>query len=389
MHERWYKQAVIYCLDVETFQDSNGDGVGDLAGLIDRLDYLARLGVTCLWLNPIHPSPNRDDGYDVADFYGVDPRLGTLGDFAELIHQADNRGLRVIIDLVVNHTSDEHPWFQAARSDPDVAVPRLVRVVRGRAVRPPPGHGVPRRPGRRRGRATSRPAPGTTTASTTSSPTSTWPTPRCGPGGREDHRLLAAARRVRVPDGRRPVHHRADRARRRRARARTSTTSASFRELLSWRRGDAVILAEANAEPAGAASSTSATGDRLPMLFNFLLNQRTFLALARGEAAPILQALVETPAAPRRRASGPRSCATTTRSTSAGSASHERDEVLRRLRARAGDAALRAGHPPPAGARCSATTGGGSRWPTACSSPCRARRSSATARRSAWATTCR
>ncbi|HTJ75606.1 MAG TPA: alpha-amylase family glycosyl hydrolase, partial [Acidimicrobiales bacterium] len=119
MHERWYKQAVVYCLDVETFQDSNGDGVGDFAGLTSRLDYLSRLGVTCLWLNPIHPSPNRDDGYDVADFYGVDPRLGTLGDFVELLHQADNRGLRVIIDLVVNHTSNEHPWFKAACSDPN------------------------------------------------------------------------------------------------------------------------------------------------------------------------------------------------------------------------------------------------------------------------------
>src|SRR3954463_12044400 len=114
--ERWYKEAVVYCLDVHTFQDSNGDGIGDLPGLISRLDYLARLGVTCLWLNPIHPSPHRDDGYDVPDHYGVDPRLGTLGDFANLLHEATNRGLRVIIDLVVNHTSDEHPWFRSARS---------------------------------------------------------------------------------------------------------------------------------------------------------------------------------------------------------------------------------------------------------------------------------
>ena len=118
MPERWFRQAVIYCLDVDTYQDSNGDGIGDLPGLIDRLDHLARLGVTCIWLNPIHPSPDRDDGYDITDFYAVHPRLGTLGDFVELIHQADNRGIRVMIDLVVNHTSDEHPWFQSARSDP-------------------------------------------------------------------------------------------------------------------------------------------------------------------------------------------------------------------------------------------------------------------------------
>ena len=82
MTERWYQNAIIYCLDVETFQDSDGDGVGDFAGLTRRLDYLARLGVDCLWLNPIHPSPGRDDGYDVTDYYNVHPRLGTLGDFA-------------------------------------------------------------------------------------------------------------------------------------------------------------------------------------------------------------------------------------------------------------------------------------------------------------------
>src|SRR5215213_9372052 len=115
MAEHWYDEAVVYCLDVDTFMDSNGDGVGDLPGLIGRLDYLARLGVTCLWLNPIHPTPGRDDGYDVTDFYGVDRRLGSLGDFAELVYRAENRGIKVMIDLVVNHTSDEHPWFVEAQ----------------------------------------------------------------------------------------------------------------------------------------------------------------------------------------------------------------------------------------------------------------------------------
>jgi maltose alpha-D-glucosyltransferase / alpha-amylase len=114
MDPRWYTEAVIYSLDVDTYADSNGDGVGDIRGLIGRLDYLSRLGVTCLWLNPIHPTPGRDDGYDVSDFYGVDPRLGSLGDFAELVYRAANRGIKVMIDLVVNHTSDEHPWFRNA-----------------------------------------------------------------------------------------------------------------------------------------------------------------------------------------------------------------------------------------------------------------------------------
>lgn len=115
MDDLWYKDAIIYCLDVETYQDANADGDGDFEGLTDRLDHLAGLGVTCLWLLPFFPSPNRDNGYDVLDYYNVDPRLGTLGDFVEFMHQARERGLRVIIDLVVNHTSDRHPWFQEAR----------------------------------------------------------------------------------------------------------------------------------------------------------------------------------------------------------------------------------------------------------------------------------
>ncbi|WP_236147008.1 alpha-amylase family protein [Scytonema millei] len=97
--------------------DSDGDGVGDFPGLTQKLDYLAGLGITCLWLLPFYPSPNRDNGYDVMDYYSVDPRLGTLGDFVEFMHKARERGIRVIVDLVVNHTSIAHPWFQAARSD--------------------------------------------------------------------------------------------------------------------------------------------------------------------------------------------------------------------------------------------------------------------------------
>jgi trehalose synthase len=115
----WWKNAVIYCLDVETFLDWDGDGIGDIRGLTERIDYLAGIGISCIWLMPFQPSPNRDDGYDITDFYGVDARLGTLGDFVTLIRTAKDRGMRIIVDLVVNHTSDQHPWFRDARSSPD------------------------------------------------------------------------------------------------------------------------------------------------------------------------------------------------------------------------------------------------------------------------------
>src|SRR5688572_6003593 len=118
MLDFWYKNAVLYELDVKTFQDGDGDGWGDFPGLTRRLPYLAGLGVTCLWLRPFYPSPLRDDGYDVTDFYAVDPRLGTFGDFVVFLREAEEYGLRVISDLVVNHTSDQHPWFRSARSDP-------------------------------------------------------------------------------------------------------------------------------------------------------------------------------------------------------------------------------------------------------------------------------
>ena len=160
----WWKNAVIYCLDVETFRDADGDGCGDLAGLIERIDHVADLGATCVWLMPLYPTPNQDDGYDITDYLGVDPRLGDLGDVVEAIRHASDRGLRVLADLVVNHTSIEHPWFQAARASRDVALPRLLRVDRR------PGERAPARP-RRTGPGTSRRASTTCTASRRSSPT--------------------------------------------------------------------------------------------------------------------------------------------------------------------------------------------------------------------------
>jgi len=115
----WYKDAVFYELYVRAFCDGNGDGHGDFKGLIQKLDYLQELGVDCIWLLPIYPSPLLDDGYDVADFYGIHPDYGTLDDFKAMLDEAHRRGLRVITDLILNHTSDQHPWFQEARTSRD------------------------------------------------------------------------------------------------------------------------------------------------------------------------------------------------------------------------------------------------------------------------------
>src|SRR5205823_14555256 len=111
----WYKDAVIYELHVKTICDSDGDGMGDFRGLIQKLDYLQELGVTAIWILPFYPSPLRDDGYDIADYSGVNPDYGSLRDVRAFIREAHRRGLKVITELVCNHTSDQHPWFQRAR----------------------------------------------------------------------------------------------------------------------------------------------------------------------------------------------------------------------------------------------------------------------------------
>ncbi len=119
--ERWYQRAVFYEVSVRSFFDANGDGTGDIQGLIEKLDYLSWLGVDCLWLLPFYSSPLRDGGYDIADYFTILPEYGKLGDAVRLIEEAHKRGIRIIADLVVNHTSDQHPWFQESRQDQDNA----------------------------------------------------------------------------------------------------------------------------------------------------------------------------------------------------------------------------------------------------------------------------
>ncbi len=117
MNEVWWQHAIIYGVDVERFCDSNGDGVGDFPGLTSKLPYLASIGINCVWLLPFFPSTDRDNGYDIADYYRVDSKYGTLPDFLEFVRKAGEQGMRVVIDLVAHHTSSEHPWFQSARYD--------------------------------------------------------------------------------------------------------------------------------------------------------------------------------------------------------------------------------------------------------------------------------
>ncbi len=114
----WYKDAIFYEVRVRSFYDSSGDGIGDFRGLTEKLDYLHELGVTTLWLLPFYPSPQRDDGYDISDYMDVHPDSGTLRDFKIFLREAHRRGLRVVTELVINHTSDQHPWFQRARRAP-------------------------------------------------------------------------------------------------------------------------------------------------------------------------------------------------------------------------------------------------------------------------------
>src|SRR2546430_11887030 len=120
----WYKDAIIYQTHVKAFFDTNGDGVGDFQGLTRKLDYLQDLGINILWLLPFYPSPLRDDGYDIANYTAVHPNYGTLSDFKLFLREAHRRGLRVVTELVINHTSDQHPWFQKSRRRQPGAPPR-------------------------------------------------------------------------------------------------------------------------------------------------------------------------------------------------------------------------------------------------------------------------
>jgi len=297
INDLWYKNAVVYCLSVDTYMDANGDGIGDFAGLMRRLDYLHGLGVTAVWLMPFQSSPGRDGGYDISDYYQVDSRFGTLGDFVEFTHAAKQRGIRVIMDLVVNHTSDQHAWFQSARRDSKspyrdwyVWSKKRPRNANKGMVFP----GVQK---------------------------STW---NFDPAARAwyFHRFydfqpdlntenphvqaeilkimgfwiqlgVSGFRMDAVPfviatkgaQVRKPVER--------------YEMLRIMREFLQWRQGDAIILAEANVLPDTDMNYFGRSGDRMHMMFNFQVNQNLFYALAASDARPLRQALKATQRLPK------------------------------------------------------------------------------------------
>ncbi len=293
----WWKNAVVYCLDVETFLDSDGDGCGDLAGLTERLDYLAGLGVSCLWLMPFYPSEQRDDGYDITDFYGIDGRLGTPGDFAEMIRTAADRGIRVIADLVVNHTSDQHPWFQAGRDPTSPFHDFFVWADEKPAEKP----GDVVFPDREHSNWAYDPK------------ARQWYLHRfyshqpdlnvANPAVRDEIAQvvgywlvqgLAGFRVDAVPFLLEPIGMPKG------AIEDPHEFLRDLRRFIGRRRGDAILMGEVNLPPAEQRTFFGdEDGDELHMVLNFVVNQAIYLALARGDATPVRDALKSLPEIPK------------------------------------------------------------------------------------------
>ena len=287
----WYKNAVIYCLDVEKYQDANGDGVGDFEGLKRRLEYLAGLGVTCVWLQPFYPSPNRDNGYDVADYYGVHPKHGSLGDYVEFMHHAEAVGLRVIIDLVVNHTSNQCQWFQEARADPRSRF-RDWYVWSGER---PKNH------------KTGIVFPGTQTTTWTfdrkarkyyfhrfydhQPDLNTWnPYVRA-----EIQKIMGFWLDLGVSGFRMDaVPFLIEKKGANVEPQQDFSLLKEMRDFLQWRSGEAILLAEANVPPDESMMYFGEEGDHLQMMLNFPVNQRLFYALATADIEPLVWALEQT-----------------------------------------------------------------------------------------------
>jgi len=291
----WWKDAVFYAVDVERFCDGNGDGVGDFPGLTSKLPYLSQLGVTCIWLLPFYPSTNRDNGYDVTDYFSVDPRLGTFDNFIAFIRTAGEQGIRVISDLVIQHTSIEHPWFRSARHDKQSPF-RDYYIWSDHPPPTPPGRG-PMFPGAQTG---------------------VWTYDEVA-GAYYHHRFydFQPGLNHENPDVRDEVERiidfwcsfgisgfRIDAASHLIERPldidnEVDSTHATLRHIYSHttkRKTDVVLMGEVDEEPEELASFFD--GEQLNMMFNFYLDNYLLLAIAREDAAPIHHAINALPRPP-------------------------------------------------------------------------------------------
>ena len=292
----WWKNAVFYCADIETFYDSNGDGTGDIRGMTDRIEYLTDLGVTCLWLMPFYPTARKDDGYDITDFFGVDPRLGTLGDFVELVRTARSNGIRVIVDFVMNHTSDAHPWFKSARRSTDDPYRDYYVWSATEPKSSAEGRRLPRSGGQHLG---ARPQDQRVV-----------PAPLLQAPARPQHResrsagrdltharLLARARRLRLPGRRRPLPvrqgRRAGQARRVRPASNTSATSGTSSPAASGTQSCSARSTWPTRTRRRSSAAPTATGSTCSSTSSGCRTSTS--RLARGDARPIAKALRQRP----------------------------------------------------------------------------------------------
>jgi maltose alpha-D-glucosyltransferase/alpha-amylase len=296
MQSHWFKNAVIYCLEVDVFNDGNGDGIGDFVGLRQGLSYLAGLGVSCLWLLPFFKSPDRDDGYDVMDYLSVDPALGDLGDFAAFMDEARDRGIRVIIDLVVNHTSNRHPWFQQARRKD----PKYYDYYVWRSDPPGDTSKEVAFPGKEK---------------------SVWQYDKvakayyfhrfyhyqpdlntANPAVREEIKKILGFWAALGVSGFRvdaaPFVISAKGANVEKQPHESYEFLNEFREFLRWKTGDAILLAEANVAPEHLTDFFGPDGTRMNMLLNFYVNPHLFLAIAQKSPEPITRSLRALPQIP-------------------------------------------------------------------------------------------
>jgi maltose alpha-D-glucosyltransferase / alpha-amylase len=296
MQSHWFKNAVIYCLEVDVFKDGNGDGIGDFIGLRQGLSYLAGLGVSCIWLLPFFKSPDRDDGYDVMDYLSVDPALGDLGDFAAFMDEARDHGIRVIIDLVVNHTSDKHPWFQQARRKDRKYFDYYV----WRTDAPGKTGDQVAFPGKQSG---------------------VWQYDRlakayyfhrfysyqpdlntANPAVREEIKKILGFWAALGVSGFRvdaaPFVISAKGADADKHPHESYEFLHEFREFLRWKTGDAILLAEANVPPEQLTDFFGPEGQRMNMLLNFYVNPHLFLAIAQQNPEPLVRSLRALPQIP-------------------------------------------------------------------------------------------